>query len=162
MTETSASDHGKYMAIAIEEARLGASRGEQPFGAVVVIDGEVVVRTHSMKVADSDCTAHSETRAVGLATRKLQRREIPEAVFYCTAEPCPMCLGAILNSGIRTLVLGARAPDIKRAGQLAFDFKDYTPERFAEMVGWDLTIVDGIASEECVALYTGASVPLTR
>jgi tRNA(adenine34) deaminase len=155
-------EHEKYMAIALEEARIGASEGEQPFGAVVVLDGEVVVRTHSIKVATSDCTAHSETRAVGLATQKLQRREIPEAVFYATCEPCPMCLGAILNSGIRTLVLGARNAKIKQTARLAFNFKDYSVERFADMVGWDLTVVGGVAEAECEALYTGAAVPLTR
>lgn len=159
---TAAIDHGKYMAIAIEEARIGASQGEQPFGAVVVVDGEVVVRTHSIKVATSDCTAHSETRAVGLATRKLNRREIPEGIFYATCEPCPMCLGAILNSGMRTLVLGARSDQIKQDGRKAFNFGNYTVEGFAQMVGWDLTVIDGIANEECVALYKTAQVALTR
>jgi tRNA(adenine34) deaminase len=155
-------DHEKFMAVAIEEAKIGAAEGEQPFGAVVAIGGEIVVRTHSIKVATSDCTAHSETRAVGLATKKLKRRSIPEATFYATCEPCPMCLGAILNAGIETLVLGARAPDIVKAGRLAFNFKDYTPERFAQMVGWNLTIVDGVLSKQCVDLYTGAQVELTR
>ena len=155
-------DHEKFMAVAIQEAKIGAAEGEQPFGAVVVLDGEIVVQTHSIKVATCDCTAHSETRAVGLATKKLGRRSIPEAIFYATCEPCPMCLGAILNSGIQTLVLGARAPNIKKAGRLAFNFGTYTPERFAEMVGWNLTVVDGVLSQECEALYLGAQVELTR
>ncbi len=155
-------DHGKYMAIAIEEAKMGAAEGEQPFGAVVVVDGEVVIRTHSVKVAMSDCTAHAETRAVSLATQKLKRREIPEGIFYATCEPCPMCLGAILNSGIKTLVMGARNARILKTAKLAFNFNDYSVESFAKMVGWDLTVVDGIAADECDALYTGAKVPLTR
>ena len=159
---TTLQEHEKFMAIALEEARLGASEGEQPFGAVVTLGGELVVRTHSIKVATSDCTAHSETRAVGLATRKLQRREIPEATFYSTCEPCPMCLGAVLNAGIRTLVLGARNAKIRQTAKLAFNFKNYSVESFAEMVGWDLTVVNGVAEAECEALYTGANVPLTR
>lgn len=155
-------DHGKYMAIAIEEARIGAAEGEQPFGAVVMLDGEVVVRCHSIKVQTSDCTAHSETRAVGLATSKLRRRHLPEAVFYCTCEPCPMCLGAVLNSGIKKIVVGARNAEIKQLAKLAFNFKDYTMERMADMVGWDLTVVEGVMHEECVALYVGAQVELSR
>src|ERR1700733_12904367 len=95
------SEHDKFMAIAIEEAKAGAAMGEQPFGAVVVIDGEVVVRSRSLKVSTSDTTAHSETLAIKLATQKLQRRVIPEATFYATCEPCPMCLGAIFNAGIK-------------------------------------------------------------
>jgi tRNA(adenine34) deaminase len=156
------SDHDALMAIAIAEAKAGAAMGEQPFGAVVAIGGEVVVRTRSLKVATSDTTAHSETLAISQATRKLGRRMIPEAVFYATCEPCPMCLGAILNAGIRTLVLGARNRHIKQHAKLAFNFGDYTCERFADMVGWDLTVIEGVREAECIALYTGAAVELTR
>ena len=73
-----------------------------------------------------------------------------------------MCLGAILNAGIKTLVLGARNSDIKQLANLAFNFKDYTCERFATMVGWDLTVIEGVRHRECVALYAGAAVELTR
>jgi tRNA(adenine34) deaminase len=156
------SEHDKFMAIALAEAKAGAAMGEQPFGAVVVIGGEVVVRTKSLKVSTSDTTAHSETLAISQATRKLNRRTIPEAVFYATCEPCPMCLGAIFNAGIRTLVLGARNRHIKQHAKLAFNFKDYTCERFAEMVGWDLTVIEGVREAECIALYAGAAVELTR
>lgn len=156
------SEHERFMDIAIAEARAGAAMGEQPFGAVVVIDGKVVVQTRSLKVSTSDTTAHSETLAIKHATQKLRRRMIPGAVFYATCEPCPMCLGAILNAGIKTLVLGARNSDIKQLATLAFNFKDYTCERFAEMVGWDLIVIEGVRHKECVALYAGAAVELTR
>jgi tRNA(adenine34) deaminase len=154
--------HEDFMRIAINEAKAGAAMGEQPFGAAVVIGGELVCSTPSLKVSRSDTTAHSETLAIGIATRKLGRREIPEATFYCTCEPCPMCCGAVLNSGIKTIVIGARNRHILQSTRLAFNFKDYTVERFATMVGWDLTVVEGVLQDECVALYTGAQVPLTR
>jgi tRNA(adenine34) deaminase len=155
-------EHERLMDIAIEEAKAGAAMGEQPFGAVVAISGEVIVRCRSLKVSTSDTTAHSETLAVGAATKKLGRRTLPEAVFYATCEPCPMCLGAILNAGITTLVVGARNRDVARFAKLAFNFKDYSCERFAAMVGWDLTLVEGVRSAECIALYAGAPVELTR
>jgi tRNA(adenine34) deaminase len=155
-------DHEHFMAIAIEEAKLGAAAGEQPFGAVVVRNGEVVVRTRSLKVSTSDTTAHSETLAIKRATQKLRQRTLPDCVFYCTCEPCPMCCGAILNGGIKTLVMGARNRHIRSLATLAFNFKDYTVERFAEMVGWDLTVIDGVLEDECVSLYRNAQVELTR
>jgi tRNA(adenine34) deaminase len=138
--------HEDFMAIAIAEAKAGAAMGEQPFGAVVALDGQVVVQTRSLKVS----------------TSKLGRRHIPEAVFYATCEPCPMCLGAVLNAGIRTLVLGARNEDIKRLATLAFNFGDYSAENFAKMVGWDLTVVTGVLHDQCVDLYRTAAVELTR
>src|ERR1700684_3698484 len=100
-------DHNHFMAIAIEEAKAGAAQGEQPFGAVVARDSELVVRSLSLKVSACDATAHSETLAIKYATQKLGRRELPDCTFYATCEPCPMCLGAILNGGVHNLLLGA-------------------------------------------------------
>lgn len=156
-------DHNRFMAIAIEEAKAGAAQGEQPFGAVVVDgDGELVVRSRSLKVSACDATAHSETLAVKYATQKLGRRMLPDCTFYATCEPCPMCLGAVLNGGFNTLVLGARNRDIKQLARIAFNFKDYTVERFAEMTGWNLKVIEGIRTAECVELYATAKVELTR
>src|SRR6202020_923209 len=107
-------DHNRFMAIAIEEAKAGAAQGEQPFGAVVARDGEVVVRSRSLKVSACDATAHSETLAIKYATQKLGRRELPDCTFYATCEPCPMCLGAILNGGFNTLLLGGPKPHTKK------------------------------------------------
>ncbi|MGA7324273.1 MAG: nucleoside deaminase [Rhodomicrobium sp.] len=155
-------DHNYFMGLAIEEAKAGAAQGEQPFAAVIVRDGEVVVRSRSLKVSASDATAHAETLAVKYATQKLLQRTLPGCTFYATCEPCPMCLGAILNGGIQTLVLGARNADVQRLARLAFNFKDYTVERFAAMTGWDLTLIEGVRTGECVELYTTARVELTR
>lgn len=155
-------DHERFMRIAVEEAKAGLEMGEQPFGAAVVREGEVICRARSLKVSTSDTTAHAETLAVKYATQKLGRRVITGCAFYATCEPCPMCLGAILNAGIRTLVMGARNHHLKALAGLAFNFKDYTVERFAEMTGWDLEVIDGVMVEECVEMYRKASVPLTR
>lgn len=155
-------DHDHFMGLALAEARKGAAMGEQPFGAVVVLDGEVIAATPSLKVQRCDATAHSETLAVGMATRAAGRRHIPEAVFYATCEPCPMCLGAILNAGFGTLVLGARNEDIHALADLAFNFGGYTVESFATTVGWDLDLVTGIRHDECVDLYRESAVELTR
>ncbi len=155
-------DHNRFMDIAIEEAKAGAAQGEQPFGAVVARDGELVVRSRSLKVSACDATAHSETLAIKHATQKLGRRTLPDCTFYATCEPCPMCLGAILNGGINTLVLGARNRDIKQLAKIAFNFKDYTVERFAEMTGWNLKVIEGVRTAECIELYATSAVELTR
>jgi tRNA(adenine34) deaminase len=159
---TTPADHERFMAMAIEEAKLGAAAGEQPFGAVIARNGEVICRARSLKVSTSDTTAHSETLAIRAATQKLGQRTLPDCVFYATCEPCPMCLGAILNGGISTLVMGARNRSINQLAKLAFNFKDYTVERFAEMVGWELTVIEGVLENECIALYRDARVALTR
>lgn len=156
-------DHDYFMGLAIAEARKGAAMGEQPFGALIALDGEVIVKTPSLKVGSSDTTRHSETYAIGLATQKLKMRTLPPgSIFYATCEPCPMCAGAILNGGIKTLVLGARNRDVQKFSSNAFQFNDYSVDAFARLVGWDLTVIDGVREEECLALYREATVELTR
>lgn len=153
-----ATDHAMFMAMAIAEAKAGAAAGEQPFGAVVVRNGEVVCRSRSLKVSTSDATAHSETLAIKYATQRLGQRTIPDGVFYSTCEPCPMCLGALLNAEIGTLVLGARHTAVPTYP----DYGDYSVERFAALTGWRLTLVEGVMTDACIALYRTAQVPLTR
>lgn len=142
-------DHVRFMAMAIEEAKAGRAQGEQPFGAVVALNGEVVCRSRSLKVSTSDTTAHAETLAVRYASTKLRQRNLPEGtIFYATCEPCPMCLGAVLNAGIGTVVIGARHAQLPGIG-----YGDYSAERFAELTGWKVNIIGGVLGEECVALY---------
>lgn len=163
-------EHERYLAIALEEARLGLSRGEQPFGACVVRDGEVISRAHSMKVSTADATAHAETRAVGLATRALGTRDLQGCSFYSVCEPCPMCCGAILGTGINTLVLGARLANLRgrpgsylgRADKSAFDLHQYSVEGLAQLTGSGIQIVSGVLERECEDLYRAPDVAITR
>ena len=154
-------EHERWMSIAIEEAKLGVRLGEQPFGAVIARDGEALARTRSLKVSTSDATAHSELMAVREATQKLKQRVLEGCTFYATCEPCPMCLGAIQIAGINHLVIGARKAQVREFSKTAFRFNNYTVERFAEMVGWPLTVEQAL-QDECVALYANATVELTR
>ena len=155
-------NHEHFMALAIEEAKEGYAAGEQPFGAVIAREGEVVCKARSLKVSTSDTTAHAETLAVKYATRKLKQRVITGCTFYATCEPCPMCLGAVLNAGNNTLVMGARNRDVEDLADLAFNFNEYTAERFAEMMGWDLKVIEGVMTDQCVEMYRQANVALTR
>lgn len=156
----SAIPHHTFMTIAIAEAREGQSQGEQPFGAVIVRDNMIVTRGHSLKVQRRNPTAHAETLVVSQAADALGQRTLKGCVLYTTCEPCPMCLGAMLNAEIDTLVVGARLSDL-RAISGAFVFGTYSAERFAEMAGWKLNVISGILGEECIDLYR-ASLTLTR
>lgn len=155
-------DDQYFMDIALTEARAGDAQGEQPFGAAVARNGELVVQARSLKVATCDSTAHSETLAIKYATQKLKQRVLPECTFYATCEPCPMCLGAIFNSGITRLVVGARYRDIKHVANLAFNFHEFSIESFMKLTDWKLELVEGIRQRECTELYTSAQIELSR
>src|SRR5262245_10771032 len=103
-----ATDHERFMRIAMEEARRGGAEGNPAVGSVVVRDGQIVGRGRNRTNTTRDPTDHAETLALGDAARTLEKADLSGCALYTTIESCPMCCGAIMKSGVRTLVLGAR------------------------------------------------------
>lgn len=95
------------MALAIEMARLGESKGEVPIGAIIVCDGNIIARAHNQKESLADPTAHAEILVIRAAAKKLGRWRLNDCQLYVTAEPCVMCMGAIIQARIPVLVYGA-------------------------------------------------------
>ncbi|EKF41209.1 nucleoside deaminase [Nitratireductor indicus] len=95
------------MDAAMEEARLAASRGEVPVGAVIVRDGEILARAGNRTRELNDPTAHAEIVAIRQACERLSSERLVDADLYVTLEPCAMCAGAISFARIRRLYFGA-------------------------------------------------------
>ena len=97
------------MALALDEARAAASRGEVPVGAVVVDDttGTVIARAGNAVEASHDATAHAELRAMRAAALSVKNWRLQDATLYCTLEPCVVCLGAAYAYRIPSVVYGA-------------------------------------------------------
>ena len=140
--------HERFMRIAMEEARRGAAEGNVAVGSVVVHDENIIARGRNLVVTDSDPTAHAETVALRNAGAAMGHTDFSGFTLYTTFEPCPMCCGAILASGVSTLVLGARFTDVSSR------WGDYAVERLLEMTGRgdSLRVVIGILTEECLEL----------
>lgn len=104
------------MAVALEEARVAALRGEVPVGCVLV-DGEgvVVARGHNLRELFNDPTAHAEIVAMRRAALDRRSWRLDGVTAYVTLEPCPMCAGAFTNARIQRVVYGCDDP---RAGAL--------------------------------------------
>ena len=101
-------DNIKYMQIALDEARTAAAEGEIPVGAVIVKDGEIVATAHNNREATGDATGHAELLAIRRACEALGGWHLEKCTLYVTLEPCPMCMGAIVNSRIKRVVYGAK------------------------------------------------------
>lgn len=111
----------KFLSKAVEEAYEGVNCGHGgPFGAVVVLNDEIVVSCHNMVLEYTDPTAHAEVTAVREACKKLERIELSDCEMYSSCEPCPMCFGAIHLSRIKRLVYGAQAE-----AAIAIGFDDF-------------------------------------
>ena len=100
--------HQRFMQIAMQETRRGAAEGNAAVGSVVVRDENLIARGRNLVATQSDPTAHAETVALRNAGAATGHTDFSGCTLYSTFEPCPMCCGAILASGVSTLVLGAR------------------------------------------------------
>ncbi len=86
----------EFMRRAISLAQNGIDKNAGgPFGAVVVLDGEIVGEGFNQVTSTNDPTAHAEIVAIRNACEKLGNFQLDGCVLYTSCEPCPMCLGAI-------------------------------------------------------------------
>ena len=108
----------KFMLRAFELARLAASMGEVPVGAVIVKDGEIIAEGYNRREVDRNATAHAELIAIDRACKKLCGWRLSACELYVTLEPCPMCAGAIINSRIKRVVCAAKDPRAGAFGSL--------------------------------------------
>jgi tRNA(adenine34) deaminase len=144
-------DHERFMRMALDDAACGKAEGNVAVGSVITQGDTVVARGRNLVTSTFDPTAHAETVALREAGRALQRVDFSGCVLYTTFEPCPMCCGAILASGISTLIMGGR-PTLaeRRWGEL-------TVERFVKLAGRgdSIQVVTGILPQECVDIRQG-------
>ena len=92
------------MTAAIAEARSAWRRGEQPDGAVAVLDEAMVASGQAEVVASGDPTAHAVVVTCREAARRLGTRSLAGVTVFSAFEPCPMCVGALLESDVDALV----------------------------------------------------------
>ncbi len=107
----------KYMEIAVEEARKGIRAGHGgPFGSVIVKDGEVIGKGHNQVIINNDPTCHGEMMAIHAACKKLGTFDLTGCELYTTAEPCPMCAGAVRWANISRVYYGCNISDTDSIG----------------------------------------------
>jgi tRNA(Arg) A34 adenosine deaminase TadA len=97
---------------AIELARQARVAGDHPFGALLVLDGHVVLTARNTVRTDGDPTAHAETNLVAAAIRQLSAEHIRRSVLYTSCEPCAMCVGKMYWAGIRSVVYALSSEEL--------------------------------------------------
>ena len=104
-------EHLWNMSIALDEAEKSYKNDEVPVGAVVVFkNGPLIGRGHNLKEKAHDPCGHAEILALKQAAQKIKNWRLTECILYVTLEPCPMCLGAMIQGRIGRLVFGAYDP----------------------------------------------------
>lgn len=106
-----------FMDEAIAESAKNLETGHGgPFGTVVVKDGVIVGRGHNEVLKNNDPTCHGEIQAIRDACRNLGTYDLSGCELYTSAEPCPMCLSAIIWANIKTVYYGNSAKDAAAIG----------------------------------------------
>jgi tRNA(adenine34) deaminase len=97
----------KWMALAIEQAKLAEKINEVPVGAVLVQDDQLIASAHNQPITNHDPTAHAEIQLLRAAGKQLNNYRLPNTTLYVTLEPCTMCLGAMIHARVSHVVFGA-------------------------------------------------------
>ena len=100
----------KYMEYALNEAKIADAGDEIPVGCVIVKDGKIIASAHNTVEADENATRHAEINAINLACKALNQKYLNDCEMYVTLEPCAMCAGAVINTRIKRLYIGAQEP----------------------------------------------------
>jgi tRNA(Arg) A34 adenosine deaminase TadA len=135
-----------FMRLALEEA----ARGDFPFGAVIVRDGEVLAKGRNLGKQERDPTAHAEMVAIRRFLAAHGPEKLKGTTLYTSGESCPMCMGAIVWCGISRVVFGASIGELAtKIGQIMVtdaEIADKTP--FA-----DIDLTGGVLAEAALALF---------
>jgi tRNA(Arg) A34 adenosine deaminase TadA len=145
-------DDDDRMRLAIEVARQNVERGTGgPFGAAIFnASGRLVSVGMNSVVRLTNCTLHGEMVAFMMAQQKLgtftlKSPDLPVHELYTSCEPCAMCLGTTLWSGVQRVVYAATRED---ASMLNFEEGPVFPESYEYLEDRGITIVRQVLREE--------------
>lgn len=101
----------RWFEAAAEMKRLAESWGDQPYGAVLVLNGALMGEGPSRVVKNQNTDAHAEREAIRDAQRKLGREMLDGATLYSTSRPCRACEAAAALAGISRMYFGSTLSD---------------------------------------------------
>jgi tRNA(Arg) A34 adenosine deaminase TadA len=106
--------HREFIAAAFRMKDEAVRAGDQPFGAVVVVDGRILGFGPSRVVLKKDATAHAEREAIREAQARLGRSDLSGAILYSSSRPCQACETAAAEADIARMIHGSGATDAGR------------------------------------------------
>ena len=141
-------NHEQFM----QEALIEAKKGDLPYGAVIVKDSEIVIRSYNTAQTDNDVSAHGEINALKAFTKKYgySLDALSGYTLYTTCEPCPMCAAACIWAGVSKVVFGASTQQLIDLGSKQIDIPCLT---VAEKGFQNMEVVGGILADDCLELF---------
>jgi tRNA(Arg) A34 adenosine deaminase TadA len=134
------------MALALEQARSAAQRGEVPVGAVITDNaGRIIAAAGNRTRELADPSAHAEMLAIRDACAVLGSERLVGCTLTVTLEPCAMCAGAIAAARVGRLVYGAADP---KSGGVAHGARVFSHPQAHHAP----EVISGVAETACGAL----------
>ncbi len=138
---------------AIELSREAIEAGDTPFGALLVVDGEIVAEARNTTRTDDDLTAHPELKLARWAGRELDADAAARSTMYASTEPCPMCSTAIVYAGIGRVVFGVAGATVH---ELTGGGVDVPCSEVVRRANGATTVVGPVAEREAMAVHEAA------
>ena len=137
----------RYMKEAIKQAKKAYALDEVPIGCVIVQDNKIIARGYNRRNTDKNALAHAEISAIKKASKKTGDWRLEDCTMYVTLEPCQMCAGAIVQTRMKKVVIGAMNPKAGCAGSVIniLQMKQFNHQ--AEME-------NGILEKECADMLS--------
>ena len=132
-----------FMNEALKEAKKAYRKLEVPVGVVIVKDGEIIAKAYNQKEEKNSPIKHAEILAIEKACKKLNNWRLNDCEMYVTLEPCPMCAGAIINSRMKKIYIGAPQQKTGACGSKVNIIEEYKSET-------KIDIEFGILQEKCL------------
>lgn len=155
----------KMMKEALRQAKKAAAIGETPIGCVIVrthdyegnalSEPKIIARGYNRRNTEKRVTAHAEILAVNRATKVLGDWRLEGCTMYVTLEPCQMCAGALVQSRIDRVVIGAMNPKAGSAGSILNLLEEPRFNHQAE-------VTRGVLEEACREVLQGFFKQLRR
>lgn len=104
----------KWYREAVAMLQLARSWGDQPYGAVLVLDGAIAGHGPSRVIRNGNPDAHAEREAIRDAQQRLGRDRLDGSLLYSTSRPCRVCEAAAAAAGVSRMYFGAGLVDAGR------------------------------------------------
>lgn len=147
MEEVNMTTDEKWMRQAIKQAKKAEKLEEVPIGCVIVHNDKIIARGYNRRNTDHTSLAHAEMMAIKKACKKIDDWRLEECTLYVTLEPCQMCAGAIVQSRVKRVVIGAMN---KKAGCAGSIFNLLEEDRFNHKA----EVTRGILEDECAEMMS--------
>ncbi len=132
------------MAVSYELAVSAGEKGEIPVGCAIFMGDELISSAHNLSEETQDPTEHAEMKVIKDAVKKIGRKAMRECELFVTLEPCPMCAGAIIHAGIKSVYFGSYDKN--------FGAYDGYVNLFSHPYAKGINVYGGIMEEKCTVL----------